>query len=137
MPALVTLGDAVAVDYVRLNPWVCGLPGREVDVEFAASLRLGVCAREMDFNVVSVATFDHAVGALEKGAEVAEGGRMANEDVQGRRRAPELPQRGRISHCAQNPRSVNCERRGRRLGSGRCGQDCGVAGGSGPGIGRR
>jgi hypothetical protein len=107
MPVFVTLRDAVAVDDVRLNAWVGGLPGREVNVELAASLRLGVCAREMDFNVVRVPTPDDAIRALKEGAQVLEGGRMANEDVHGRRRAPKLPQRGRTSHCGRKTRLVN------------------------------
>jgi len=56
---------------------------------------------------MSVASLNDAISALEKRAEVLERGWMANKDVQGRRRAPELPQRGRTSQCRENGRSVN------------------------------
>jgi len=47
---------------------------------------------------MSVASLNDAISALEKRAEVLERGWMANKDVQGRRRAPELPQR--VAHLS-------------------------------------
>jgi hypothetical protein len=60
--------DAVVIDTVRLNTWVVHLPSREKDVEFSASLRLRISARQLNFKVVSVAAPNRAFSALEKGA---------------------------------------------------------------------
>jgi hypothetical protein len=47
----------------------------------------------VNFEIVGFAPFNDARSALEKGAQVLEQNWMGDEDVQGRRRAPELPQR--------------------------------------------
>lgn len=51
--------------------------------------------------VMTLDVLDDAFGTLEKRAQVVGEIGMADKDVQSRRRAPELPQRSRISHSRQ------------------------------------
>jgi hypothetical protein len=79
----------------------------------------------MNFEVMAMAAVNNPFGSLEVSAEVVDQLWMTEIDVQGRRRTPELPQRGRLSQCHADWRSVNGPAREIPQAVDKCSAGCG------------
>jgi hypothetical protein len=77
----------IARQNVCLNAAIYYLPTCEIDVELTTALRLRWRMRNIDFELAGAVLANHTVRALKEGAEVVTQGRMADVNVQSRRRA--------------------------------------------------
>lgn len=81
-----TIGD------IRLNARIRRLPASQVDAQLPKCLALVTRSRNMNFKLMRTALFRHALGSPQEILQAPEGLGMAEENVQGRRGDPELPQ---------------------------------------------